>query len=211
MYTRAVIATNGARLAWYRDADACEMVADRSVTALLSEWKAGDSDALKRLTPLVYDELRRLAAAQLRRERPDHTWSPTALVSEVFLRMAGKQPIEFNDRVHFFSLVARQMRHVLVDHARRRSAAKRGGHDAPGTFDEARIGHERPEPLVALDDALEALAVFDPRKARVVECFYFGGMSQKEIAALLAVHENTVARDLRLAQAWLHRRIAGAD
>lgn len=187
------------------------MATDRSLTTLLSEWKAGDPEALKRLTPLVYEELHRLAAAHMRRERPGHTWSPTALVSEVFLRMAGSEPIAIHDRVHFFSLAARQMRRVLVDHARRRSAGKRGGRDGPVPFDEAHHGQTRPEPLVALDEALEALAAFDERKARVVELHYFGGLSQKEIAVALEVHENTVARDLRIAQAWLHRRIAGAD
>ena len=184
------------------------MVANAGVTVLLRAWTEGDKDALERLTPLVYDELRRLAGAYMRRERAGHTLTPTELVSEAFVRLAGggDQPA-FQDRVQFFALAARQMRHILVDHARRRSADKRGGKERPVTLDEETISLERPDELVALDEALDALAAMDERKARVVELHYFGGMGQKEIAAALSVHENTVARDLRLAEAWLHRHL----
>jgi len=183
---------------------------DASVTSLLQAWAEGDRSALDRLTSAVYDELRRLAAAYLRRERPDHTLSPTALVSEAFLRLAGGEHPAYEHRVQFFAVAARHMRRILVDHARRRTAEKRGGRDRPVTFDEGLVAGDRPEDLVALDEALEALAAMDERKARAVELHYFGGMSQKEVAAALGVHENTVARDLRLAQAWLYRHMLGA-
>jgi|SRR6185436_12925009 len=183
---------------------------DAPVTLLLRAWAQGDREAFDRLTPVVYDELRRLAGAYMRRERPDHTLSPTALVSEAFLRLVGGEHPAYEDRIQFFAVAARHMRRILVDHARHRTAQKRGGHDRPVAFDERLISGDRPEELVALDDALEALAAMDERKARVVELHYFGGMSQKEVAAALRVHENTVARDLRLAQAWLHRHIMGA-
>lgn len=179
------------------------------VTLLLRAWTDGDQSALERLTPIVYDELHRLAASHMRREHPGHTLSPTALVSEAFLRLAGDEPPAYEDRVHFFAVAARHMRRILVDHARRRGAGKRGGHDRPITFDESLISIDRPDELAALDDALDALAAVDERKARAVELHYFGGMAHKEIASMLAVHENTVARDLRLAEAWLHRQMTG--
>lgn len=178
-------------------------------TVLLRAWAEGDETALDRLTPAVYDELRRLAGAYMRKERPGHTLSPTELVSEAFLRLAGGEHPAYEDRVHFFAVAARHMRRILVDHARRRTADKRGGRDRPVTLDEELIAGERPDELVALDEALEALAAVDERKARVVELHYFGGMAQKEIAAALGVHENTVARDLRLAEAWLNRHMTG--
>jgi RNA polymerase sigma factor (TIGR02999 family) len=184
--------------------------ADASVTDLLQAWARGDRNAFDRLTPLVYGELQRLAGAYMRRERPDHTLSPTELVSEAFLRLVGGEHPAYEHRVQFFAVAARHMRRILIDHARRRTAGKRGGRDRPVTFDEGLVAGDRPEELVALDDALEALAAVDERKARAVELHYFGGMSHKEIAAALSVHENTVARDLRLAQAWLHRHMMEA-
>jgi len=183
------------------------MVASAGVTILLRAWTEGDEDALERLTPLVYEELRRLAGAYMRRERSGHTLTPTELVSEAFLRLAGGEQPAFQDRVQFFAIAARQMRHILVDHARRRTADKRGGKEQAVTLDEDLTSVERPDELVALDEAIDALAVMDERKARVVELHYFGGMNHKEIAALMSVHENTVARDLRLAEAWLHRHL----
>lgn len=182
-------------------------MAEKPITLLLRAWAHGDEHALNQLTPLVYEELHRLAAAHMRRERRDHTFSTTELVHEAFVRLAGTDDLAFSDRVQFFALAARQMRHILVDHARRRSAEKRGGRDRPVTLDEAIAAQERPEELCALDEALNALAAFDERKARAVELRYFGGMSQGEIAASLGVHENTVARDLRLAEAWLLSRM----
>jgi RNA polymerase sigma factor (TIGR02999 family) len=183
---------------------------DASITALLHAWAQGDRDAFDRLTPLIYGELHRLAGAYLRRERSGHTLSPTELVSEAFLRLVGGEHPAYEHRVQFFAVAARHMRRLLIDHARRRTAGKRGGRDRPVTFDEALVAGDRPEELVALDEALEALSAVDERKARAVELHYFGGMSHKEIAAVLSVHENTVARDLRLAQAWLYRHMMGA-
>jgi RNA polymerase sigma factor (TIGR02999 family) len=183
---------------------------DAPVTVLLRAWAEGDQGALERLTPAVYGELRRLAGAYLRRERPGHTLKPTELVSEAFLRLAGGEHPSYEDRVQFFAVAARHMRRILVDHARRRTAQKRGGRDRAVTFDEGLVSGDRPDELVALDDALEALAAMNERKARAVELHYFGGMGHKEIASALGVHQNTVARDLRLAEAWLHRHMTDA-
>jgi RNA polymerase sigma factor (TIGR02999 family) len=174
---------------------------------LLRAWQEGDREALDELMPRVYDELHRLATSYLRRERPGHTLGPTALISETFLRLVGGGPSSWNDRVHFFAVAARHLRQILVDHARRRTAAKRGGRERPITFDENRVAVDRPDELVALHDALTAFAEVDERKARMVEMHYFGGMEQREIAAALGVHEKTVARDLRFAQAWLNREL----
>jgi RNA polymerase sigma factor (TIGR02999 family) len=184
---------------------------DAPVTVLLRAWAQGEREALERLTPIVYAELHHIAAAHLRRERPDHTFSPTDLVSEAFLRLAGGEHPEYADRVHFFAVAARQMRHILVDHARQRATVKRGDRNRTVIFDEALFSGDRPEALCALDEGLVALAALDERKARAVELRYFGGMGHKEIAAALSVHENTVARDLRLAEAWLHKFMTEAD
>jgi RNA polymerase sigma factor (TIGR02999 family) len=177
------------------------------MTVLLRAWQEGDRAALDELMPRIYDELHRLAASYLRRERPDHLLGPTALVSEAFLRLVGGEPTSWNDRAHFFAVAARHLRQILVDHARRRTAAKRGGRERPITFDENQVAGDRPDELLALHDALTALSKVDERKARVVEMHYFGGMKQQEIAAALGVHVNTVANDLRFAQAWLNREL----
>jgi RNA polymerase sigma factor (TIGR02999 family) len=159
----------------------------------------------------VYAELRRLAGLYMRRERSDHTLSPTALVAEAFLRMVGGEHPQYEDRVQFFAVAARHMRRILVDHARRRTAQKRGGYERPEPINEEMIAAtDRPEEMIALDDALDALAVMDERKAQAVELHYFSGMSQKEVAAALGVHENTIANDLRMARAWLHRHMLRA-
>ena len=181
-----------------------------AVTVLLRAWQAGDASALDRLMPIVYAELHRLARARMHGERAGHTWSPTELVSEAFVRLAGAAT-PFSDRAHFFAVAARIMRRLLVDHARASAADKRGGGVRPVALDEAQLGGARPELLVALDDALAALAEVDPRKAEVVELRYFAGMGQAEIAAALAIHVNTVARDLRMAEAWIHRVLREAD
>ncbi len=183
----------------------------RTLTALLRDWRAGDQLAADQLLPMVYDELRALAARHLRGERANHTFRPTDLVSEAYLRLsAGAQP-EWNDRVHFFAIAARTMRQVLVDHARKRAAGKRGAGERPITLDEERIDTDRPHELIALDEALEELAALDPRKARAVELRHFGGLQHDEIAEVLEVHVNTVARDLKLAEAWLRRALLRAD
>lgn len=179
----------------------------RTLTALLRDWHGGNREAADQLMPLIYDQLHALAARHLRGERAEHTFRPTDLVSEAYLRLsAGVQP-EWNDRVHFFAIAARTMRQILVDHARKRSAGKRGAGERPVTFDEERIDAGKPDELLALDEALEELARFDARKARAIELRYFGGLGQDEIAEVLEVHVNTVARDLRLAEAWLHRAL----
>jgi RNA polymerase sigma factor (TIGR02999 family) len=153
--------------------------------------------------PIVYQELRRLAARQLRREQPGHTFRPTDLVSEAYLRLAGDS-LEVKDRVHFFAVAARLMRQILVDHARRRRARKRGAGQRPTPFDERTISGDRPAELIELDEALEALSGFDERKARAVELHYFVGLTHDQSAQVLGVHPKTVARDLRLAEAWIH-------
>lgn len=180
------------------------------VTVLLQAWAGGDREALDRLTPMVYGELKRLAEANMRRERQGHTWSPTDLVSEAFMRLAGGEHPPYQGRVQFFAVAARHMRRILVDYARQRGAGKRGGKDRPVTLDAEKIAEERPSEFLLLDEALLALAGVDDRKARAVELHYFGGMSHEEIATALSVHANTVARDLRLAEAWLHRYLTDA-
>lgn len=185
---------------------------DRSLTRLLCDWRAGDERARDELVPLVYAELHELAARQLRHERPGHTWRPTDLVSEAFLRLAGNAQPEWQDRLHFFAFSARLMRQLLVDRARRRVAEKRGGGARHVTIDEAIAAPDRPDALIALDEALAALAQLDERKAAAIELHYFGGLTQPDIAQLWSVHVNTVARDLKLATAWLQlhmKRAAG--
>lgn len=181
-----------------------------TVTVLLRAWRGGERGALEQLVPLVYDELHRLAGAFLRGERPGHTFRATDLVSEAYLRLAGAQPPEWNDRVHFLAIAARAMRQILIDHARRRAAARRGGGARPVTLEETVVSPDRAEDLLELDAALDALARNDERKAQVVELHYFGGLTQGEIAHALEIHANTVARDLRFAEAWLRKHIAEA-
>jgi len=176
------------------------------VTVLLQAWSRGDREAMDRLTPLVYQELRRLAAGYMRRERAGHTLQPTALVHEAYVRMVGLR-LDWQDRAHFFAVAARQMRHILVDHVRKGRAHKRGGGQPVITFDEALFADERSPDLAALDDALDALAAFDADRARAVELRYFGGLTQEEIGHVLGVHVNTVARQLRLAEAWLAKEM----
>ena len=176
---------------------------------LLRDWRGGDQSALDALMPIVYAELHKLAASYMRGERAGHTMRATDLVGEAYVRLAeGTQP-DLNDRAHFFAIAARTMRQILVDHARKRGAEKRGSGDRPVTFDEGLVGTERPEEIVALDEALEALTKFDEGKARVIELHYFGGLTQEEVARVLDVHVNTVARDLKLAEAWIHRHLCG--
>lgn len=177
----------------------------RTVTLLLREWQAGDRAALEVLVPQVYSELHRIAAAHMRGERAGHTFRPTDLVSEAYLRLAHGEHPTWSDRIHFFAIASRTMRQVLVDHARKRNAEKRGAGELPITFDEAIVAVQRSEVLVALDEALSALERFDQRKARAVEFHYFGGMTHDEVAEALAVHVNTVRRDLRIAGAWISR------
>jgi len=182
----------------------------RTVTALLREWRSGDPAALEELTPLVYAELYKLAASYMRSERSGHTLRPTDLVGEAYVRLAAGASPDVTNRVHFFGIAARVMRQILVDHARKHNAEKRGGGEAPELLDEGAIAVERPAALVALDDSLEALAKLDERKARAVELHYFGGLTHIEIAELLGVHANTVNRDLQFAVAWIRQQLGPA-
>jgi RNA polymerase sigma factor (TIGR02999 family) len=177
------------------------------VTALLHAWRDGDPGAFAELVPLVYSELHRLAARQLRGERPDHTFRPTDLVNEAYLRLTHGAPPELSDRTHFFAIAARNMRQILIDHARRRSAGKRGAGVERIPLDDRMVAPDKTEELIAFDEALQALAAFDERKARVVELHYFAGLTHEEIATVEKLHFNTVARDLRLAVAWLHSHL----
>jgi RNA polymerase sigma factor (TIGR02999 family) len=171
-------------------------------------WSAGDESALQRLMPVVHAELRRLARREMRRERAGHTLQTTALVNEAYLRLVDMSGVSWNDRAHFFAMSARLMRRILVDHARSRLYQKRGGGAKVVSFDEGlTVAREPSANLVALDDALKALATLDERKSQVVELRFFGGLSVDETAAALDVSPSTVLRDWRLAKAWLLREL----
>lgn len=180
-----------------------------NLTELLIEWREGDKTALDKLTPLVYDELRRIAHRYVRRERNGHTLQTTALVNEAYVRLAGSKNIAWQNRAHFFAATAQVMRNVLIDHARRRLFAKRGGEAKQVPIEEAlsAMSDQRADELVMLDDALQELAKMDERKSRVVELRYFGGLSLEETAEILDVSLMTVRRDWRAAKAWLYRRM----
>jgi RNA polymerase sigma factor (TIGR02999 family) len=187
---------------------------EREVTALLRDWSGGDRAALERLMPLVYQELRRLAASYLRVERPDHTLQPTALVHEAYLRLVDQRGVSWQNRAHFFGIAAQMMRRILVDHARRRQAAKRdatvlrlqastgSGGDGGGED-----GFARDPELLALDQALCGLESMDARQARIVELRFFGGLTVEETAEVAGVSPATVKREWRTARAWLAREI----
>jgi RNA polymerase sigma factor (TIGR02999 family) len=189
-------------------------LAGDDVTGQLIEWRHGDRAALDRLTPLVYDEIRRIAHRYVQRERDGHTLQTTALVNEAYIRVAGSQNVEWQNRSHFFAVAAQVMRHILIDHARRRRYVKHGGEaqrialdDALATEQAVMMTQPRAAELVALDEALDELARIDPRKSRVVELRYFGGLSLDETAEVLEVSRMTVRRDWRAAKAWLFRRM----
>ena len=182
------------------------------ITTLLSAWTQGEDSALAELTPLVHSELRRLARSYLRRERGGHTLQTDALVNEAYVRLIDLRRIAWRDRTHFFALAARLMRRILVDYARSRQYQKRGGGLQRVPLDLAGdVSLGRTDDLVALDDALAALAQVDPRKAQVVELRHFGGLSVVEVAEVLAVSEQTVMRDWRLAKMWLLRELSAPD
>ena len=179
------------------------------VTQLLRDWRSGDEKALEALLPHVYQELHVVAAAYMRRERPGHTLHPTELIHETYLRLIGSDLPELENRRHFYALAARLMRQVLVDHARRHKADKRGSGQNALPIEEAVLySKERAAEFVALDDALEALAAFDPRKARVIELRFFAGFTADEIAEVVEVSPASVNRDLRFAEAWLQQELA---
>jgi RNA polymerase sigma factor (TIGR02999 family) len=187
---------------------------EQDLTGLLIEWRQGDEAALDKLTPLVYDEIRRIAHRYLQRERVGHTLQTTALVNEAYIRLAGSQNVAWQNRSHFFAVTAQVMRHILIDHARRRNYVKHGGEARQVAFEEAVAGPDatlmsqpRAAELLALDEALDELAKLDPRKSRVVELRYFGGLSLDETAEVLEVSQMTVRRDWRAAKAWLYKRV----
>ena len=179
------------------------------ITRLLRAWGGGDRAAMDDLAPLVYDELHRMAQRYLRRENPGNTLQPTALVNEAYLRLVDVENVRWEDRAHFFAVSAQMMRRILVDAARARGCAKRGGGAGRLELNESIDGMpERGDDLVALDDALCALARLDPRKARVVEMRFFGGLSVDETAAVLKISAPSVLRDWKLARAWLMRELS---
>ena len=181
------------------------MATTPQLTLLLRSWGQGDPDALRQLTPLVYEELRSLARHYLTAERPG-TLQPTALVNEAWLRLVDTAGLQFHDRVHFYAVSANIMRRILVDAARARATSKRGGQFRKVALDADRLANpETDEQLLALDDALDALAQHDPRKERVVELRHFGGLSVEETAAVLQVSPQTVMRDWKLSKSWLMR------
>jgi RNA polymerase sigma factor (TIGR02999 family) len=179
---------------------------------LLLAWSEGDHEALDRLMPLVYGELRRLAQSYMRRERAGHTLQTTALIHEAYLRLIDAGQVRLESRTHFFAVASRLMRQILVDFARSRGYQKRGGGAQQVSLDEALvIGRPRYEDLVALDEALTALAEVDERKARVVELRFFGGLTEAEMAETLKVSPETVRRDWRLAKSWLLLKLSGGN
>jgi RNA polymerase sigma-70 factor (ECF subfamily) len=181
------------------------------ITRLLQGWRGGDRKALDALLPVVYKELQRLAHFQLRKERPDHTLQSAALVNEAYLRLVGLNAPQWEGRSHFFAIAAQQMRQILVDYARRHRAGKRGGAAETLSLDDTGLlepGKGRDVDVIALDDALHALAKIDPRKAQVVELRFFGGLNVDETAEVLKVSAITVARDWSTARAWLHREMS---
>jgi len=179
-------------------------------TELLRAWANGEPAALEQLTPRVYRELRRIAGHFMRNERPGRTIQATALVHEAYLRLIDVTNVDWQHRAHFFAVSARIMRHILLDAARSRAAAKRGGNQPRVNLDEIPdLSSRRGSELIALDDALKALAAVDSRKARVIELRFFGGLSVEETAVVLKVSPDTVMRDWRLARAWLLRELSG--
>jgi RNA polymerase sigma-70 factor (ECF subfamily) len=188
------------------------MSTSETVTDLLVAWGKGDEQALDRLTPLVYDELRRLAKSYLRRERPDHTLQPTALVHEAYMRLMDLGKLDWQNRAHFIGVAARLMRQILVDHARSRRAAKRGNAEEKLSIDSAIAqSDERELDLLAVDEALSSLASLDPEQSRIVELRFFGGLTIEETAEALGVSPSTAKREWRLARAWLYRKMKAAD
>jgi RNA polymerase sigma factor (TIGR02999 family) len=182
------------------------------VTRLLGELRSGNQAVADQLVGLIYDELRRIAGAQMRRERSGHTLQATAVVHEAYMRLAGEQDIEWQNRAHFFAIAARTMRRVLLDYARQRHAGRRGGEGARKVDIDAEllIGDDRLEDVVALDEVLERLSQMDPEQGRIVELRFFGGLNVEETAEVMGISPRTVKREWRLAKAWLDRELATA-
>jgi RNA polymerase sigma factor (TIGR02999 family) len=178
------------------------------MTRLLLDWSGGNQAALNELIPLVEQELHRIAHQYMNRESPGHTLQTTALVNEAYLRLIDQNSVRWQNRAHFFAIAAQTMRRILIDHARKSTRAKRGGKARKISLDEvAIVSHDQSAELVALDEALERLAALDPRRGRVVELRFFGGLNVDEIAEVLGISANTVTRDWNMARAWLTREL----
>lgn len=183
---------------------------DSGITQLLKQWRNGDQAAFDQLVPLVYDELHHIAKRAMGHQPAGHSLQTTALVNEAYMRLCDSPQVEWQDRAHFFAVAARVMRHLLVDHARAQSVAKRGGGKTQLSLDEvAAVAVEWPEELLALDEALERLAAFDSQKSRIVEMRYFAGMSVEEVAETLGIAAITVKREWARAKAWLYHDLRG--
>lgn len=182
------------------------------VTQLLGQLRAGNQDVAGQLVPLIYDELRRIAGAQMRRERPGHTLQATAVVHEAYMRLVGDHEIQWQNRAHFFAIAAIAMRRVLLDYARQRHAGRRGGEGARKVDIDAEllVGHDRLEDVVALDEVLTRLTEMDPDQGRIVELRFFAGLNVEETAEVMGISPSTVKREWRLAKAWLDRELATA-
>lgn len=180
----------------------------KDITRLLVDWSNGDQAALDELIPLVYDELRRLAARYMRRENQGHTLQTSALINEAYLRLIDQKNVQLQNRAQFFGFAAQLMRRILVDHARSRSRIKRGGGVQMVSLAEQAVMANDVAEVIALDDALKNLAEMDPRKAQIVEMKFFGGLTNEEVAEVLKVTSRTVEREWRKAKAWLHRAIS---
>lgn len=188
-----------------------EQESSSPVTELLVRWRDGDRQALDSLMPLVYAELRRLAHYYLQRERGDHTLQSTALVHEAYLRLAGNNPPQWQNRAHFFGIAAHLMRQILVEYARGHSAAKRGGSACKVTLEEALEFQQKIDvDVIALDGALERLSELDPQQSRIVELRFFAGLTIEDTSEVIGISPATVKRDWISARAWLHREIAGS-
>ncbi len=179
------------------------------ITRLLRDWSDGDEQALEKLTPLLYKELHRIAQRYMRRERADHTLQATALINEAYLRLIPWKNVRWQNRAQFFGVSAQLMRRILVDFARSRNSAKRGGSDRVISLEEGQaVSRDWARQTVALDEALQRLAAFDPRKSQIAELRFFGGLSLKETAEVLKISSRTVLREWDLAKAWLHRELS---
>ena len=182
------------------------------ITKLLQQYQAGNRLVLDEFFPLVYDELRRLAASRLRRERAEHTLQPTALVHEAYLRLIEQHSVDWRNRAHFFGLAAEMMRRILVNHALERKADKRGGAATRLVLDDAvSFAQTREVDLVLLDQALDKLHTLDPKQAKIVEMRFFGGLTTEEVAEVLNISDSTVKREWRVAKAWLHNQLSGSE
>jgi len=184
----------------------------QEITELLLKWSKGDQAALEELVPLVYPEVRRLARVYMKREKQGHTLQTSALVNEAYLRLVDQKTVAWKDRAHFFAVTAQVMRHILIDHARRHTFAKRGGGAVHVPLDDvAVVDGERAAQFIALDDALDQLAIVDQRKSRIVELRFFGGLTVEEIAEVMKLAPITIKREWRAAKAWLHLEITAQE